>query len=179
MGIMRGTHVRGGLVGLIALSILASGCSNPGDPNYVKVNNGRIVVDRPAAWATDVPVEEPWTIGFRAAPGSVEQIQLSGDFGEFMSAGQGMGSLIGQAQLGLKEFTVVETRDVEVKGATNAQAVRYTMEDNTGSQLSGEWVVAARWPYPQSVAVSILSQEFDPDLERQVLESMELRPVLE
>lgn len=165
-------------VAAVALLGVVGGCADAADPDYVRVENGKLTVDRPAAWTTDVPVEAPWTLGFRAAEGSAEQIQLSGDFGQYLSAGQAMGTLIGQAQLGLAEFSVVETRDVEVEGATNAQVVRYTITDNTGSQLAGEWIVAARWPYPQSVAVSILAPQFDPDLERRVLDSMELTPVL-
>jgi hypothetical protein len=73
----------------------------------------------------------------------------------------------------------VQSRDVTVAGATTGQATRYTITDNTGSQLSGEWIVAAHWPYPQSVAVSILDDRFDPELERRVLESLQLKPVLE
>lgn len=156
----------------------ATACSDPDSADYVPTELGKLSVDRPTAWTTEIPVEAPWTKGFRAAPNSVEQIQLSGDFGEYVTAAQAMGTLIGQAQIGLAGFTVVQTRDVEVKGATTAQAVQYTITDNAGSQVSGEWIVAAHWPYPQSVAVSILKPQFDPDLERRVLESMELRPVL-
>ena len=116
--------------------------------------------------------------GFRLNPESVEQIQFSGDFGEYATAGEAVGTLIGQAQLKLAKFTVVETRDVEVRGATTAQVVRYTILDNANSQLSGTWIVAAHWPYPQSVAISILTPQHDPELERQVLDSMRMRPVL-
>ena len=58
------------------------------------------------------------------------------------------------------------------------QVVRYTILDNANSQLSGTWIVAAHWPYPQSVAVSILTPQHDPELERQILDSMRMRPVL-
>jgi hypothetical protein len=167
------------LLVLIALILSAvAGCSDAEDANYVTIEEGKLRVDRPVAWATDFPVDRPWTQGFRLAPDSIEQIQLSGDFGEHITAAQGMGTLIGQAQIGLKEFKVIQTRDVEVPGATTAQAVRFTITDNTGSQLAGEWIVAAHWPYPQSVAVSFLTPQFDPDLERRILESMEFRPVL-
>ena len=64
---------------------------------------------------------------------------------------------------------MVETRDVEVEGATTAQVVRYTITDNSSSQVFGDWIVAAHWPYPQSVAVSMLTPKYDPELERQVL----------
>lgn len=162
---------------LIALVALPA-CSDPDGSTYQEVEVGKLTVDRPRAWGDAIPVDAPWTQGWRPAPDSVEQIQLSGDFGEFITAAQGIGTLIGQAQIGLKEFKVVQTRDVEVKGATTAQAVRYTITDNVGSQLSGEWIVAAHWPYPQSVAVSTLQPQFDPELERRLLESMELHPVL-
>jgi hypothetical protein len=159
------------LVGLL-------GCTDPNTPAYVEVVNGKLTVDRPVAWQTPIPVDEPWTAGFRLAPDSIEQLQLSGDFGEYATAGEAVGTLIGQAQIKLARFTVVETRDVEIKGATTAQVVRYTITDNANSQLSGEWIVAAHWPYPQSVAVSILTPQHDPDLERQVLDSMRMRPIL-
>jgi hypothetical protein len=162
----------------VAMLLGLAGCSDPETPAYVEVQDGRLTVDRPAAWETSIPVDQPWTTGFRLAPDSIEQIQLSGDFGEYTTAGEAVGTLIGQAQVKLADFTVVETRDVEVKGATTAQVVRYTITDNTKSQLSGEWIVAAHWPYPQSVAVSILTPQHDPDLERQVLDSMRMRPVL-
>lgn len=171
-------RLRWGVLVSVLLLAGATACSDPESADYVPTELGKLSVDRPTAWTTVVPVEAPWNQGFRAAPDSVEQIQLSGDFGEFVTAAQAMGTLIGQAQVSLAGFTVVQTRDVEVKGATTAQAVQYTITDNTGSQVSGEWIVAAHWPYPQSVAVSILKPQFDPDLERRVLESMVLRPVL-
>lgn len=176
----RGQRRRRGAAAAVLVLLLTglSACSDPESADYVPAELGKLSVDRPTTWTTAIPVEAPWNQGFRAAPDSVEQIQLSGDFGEFVTAAQAMGTLIGQAQVSLAGFTVVQTRDVEVKGATTAQAVQYTITDNTGSQVSGEWIVAAHWPYPQSVAVSILKPQFDPDLERRVLESMVLRPVL-
>ena len=163
---------------LVGLTIALSGCSDPGGKDYVDVEIGKLTVDRPSAWSVETPVQAPWTKGFRSAPDSVQQIQLSGDFGDYITASQAMGTLIGQAQVGLKGFTVVQSRDVTIKGATTGRATRFTIEDNSGSQVSGEWVVAAHWPYPQSVAVSMLTPQFDPELERRVLDSMQLRPNL-
>lgn len=162
--------------GLLAVLILLVGCSNQSDANYTRVETGKLTVDRPTGWGQTMTVDAPWTTGFQPAPRSVEQIQFSGDFGDYVTAAQGVGDLIGRAQVGLQQFTVVETRDIEVKGATTAQVVRYTITDNQKSQLSGEWIVAARWPDPQSVAVSVLTPQFDPDLERQVIDSMRFRP---
>ena len=165
---------------LLTLTLgLLPACSDPDAAAYTEVTVGKLTVDRPADWATELTVEAPWNQGFRLAPESVEQLQVSGDFGEYPTAAAAMGTLIGQAQVGLKGFTIVESRDVEIKGATTGRVTRYTITDNTGSQLSGEWFVAARWPYPQSVAVSVLQPQFDADLERRILESMELKPVLQ
>lgn len=167
---------------MLVLSLTLGGlsaCSDPGAAAYTEVSVGKLTVDRPAGWNTEMTVEEPWTQGFRLAPDSVEQMQVSGDFGEYPTAAAAMGTLIGQAQVGLKGFEVVESRDVEIKGATTGRVTRFTITDNTGSQLSGEWFVAAHWPYPQSVAVSVLQPQFDAELERRILESMELKPVLE
>ncbi len=163
---------------IVILLLSLGACADREESAYVQEEVGKLVVDRPRAWATEFPVEQPWSKGSRLAPESVEQMQLSGDFGEFSTASQAMGTLIGQAQVGLQKFQVVQSRDVEIKGATTGRLTRYTITDNTGSQVSGEWIVAAHWPYPQSVAVSILTPSFDPDLERRVLKSMELRPVL-
>ena len=163
----------------LALALLGLvGCTDPEAPAYVEVVDGKLTAARPVAWESPVEVDEPWTIGFRLAPDSIEQIQFSGDFGEYATAGEAVGTLIGQAQIKLAEFTVVETRDVDIRGATTAQVVRYTILDNANSQLSGTWIVAAHWPYPQSVAISILTPQHDPDLERQALDSMRMRPVL-
>lgn len=163
------------LLGL-ALAVLP-GCTDPDAASYTEVTVGKLTVDRPAAWSTEMSVEAPWNQGFRLTTESVEQLQVSGDFGEYPTAAAAMGTLVGQAQVGLKGFQVVESRDVEIKGATTGRLTRYTITDNTGSQLSGEWFVAAHWPYPQSVAVSVLQPQFDADLERRILESMELTPV--
>ena len=160
----------------VALTALGA-CSDPEAPAYVEVQDGRLTVDRPVTWQTPVEVDEPWTSGFRPAPDSIEQIQLSGDFGEYATASEAVGTLIGLAQLKLAKFTVVETRDIEVEGATTAQAVRYTFLDNANSQLAGEWIVAAHWPYPQSVAISILTPRHDPELERHVLDSLRMQAV--
>jgi hypothetical protein len=163
---------------LAGLLVLATGCSDPEQAAYVETEIGKVVVDRPTAWATEFPVQAPWTKGYRPEPNSIQQLQVSGDFGEYLSASQAMGTLIGKAQVSLKGFTVVQSRDVTIKGATTGRATQYTFTDNTGSQLSGEWIVAAHWPYPQSVAVSVLNPQFDPDLERRVLDTMVLNPVL-
>lgn len=159
-----------------ALVALLGGCSEPADDNYARVETGKLVADRPAAWQDAIAVEAPWTAGFRPTPTSVEQIQMSGDFGDFVTAGEAVGSLIGQAQVGLKEFHVVETRDVAVEGATTAQVVRYTITDNQDSQLSGAWIVVNHWPKQQSAAVSILTRQFQPELERRVVDSMRFTP---
>lgn len=163
---------------LAAVVLVAAGCSEPVDHQYTPVEVGKLTVERPQAWSVGTPVEAPWTQGFRLAPSSVEQMQVSGDFGAYTTASEGMGTLIGQAQIQLKGFTVVQSRDVDVKGATSGRVTRFTILDNTGSQVSGEWVVAVHWPYPQSVAVSILSPQLNPDLERRVLDTIELHPVL-
>ena len=166
------------LVVTLALGLLPS-CSDPDAASYTEVTVGKLTVDRPATWGTEMTVEDPWTQGFRLAPNSVEQLQVSGDFGEYPTAAAAMGTLVGQAQVGLKDFQIVESRDVEIKGATTGRVTRFTITDNSGSQLSGEWFVAAHWPYPQSVAVSVLQPQFDADLERRILDSMELEPVLQ
>ena len=176
---MRSRGRRRTIAAWLAVVILGlGGCSDPDAPAYVEVQDGKLTVDRPVAWQTPITVDAPWTTGFRLAPDSIEQIQLSGDFGEYATAGEAVGTLIGQAQIKLAKFTVVETRDVEIEGATTAQVVRYTITDNANFQLAGEWIVAAHWPYPQSVAVSILTRQHDPDLERAVLDSMRMRPDL-
>jgi hypothetical protein len=162
-------------LGVMLVGLL--GCTDPEAPAYIEVVDGKLTVDRPAAWQTPIPVDKPWTSGFRPAPDSIEQIQLSGDFGDYATAGEAMGTLIGLAQVKLAKLTVVETRDVEIEGATTAQVVRYTFTDNANSQLAGEWIVAAHWPYPQAVAVSMLTPQHDPELERRVLDSMRMRAV--
>jgi hypothetical protein len=175
----RGLRLRRVIAAGLAVVLLGLlGCSDPEAPAYVEVVDGKLTATRPVAWETTVEVDPPWTSGFRLTPDSIEQIQFSGDFGEYATAGEAVGTLIGQAQIKLAEFTVVETRDVEVRGATTAQVVRYTILDNANSQLSGTWIVAAHWPYPQSVAISILTPQHDPDLEREILDSMRMRPVL-
>ena len=163
---------------VVTSTLLAlSGCADEEKASYLRTETGRLVVDRPSAWATPFEVEAPWTSGYRAAPDSVEQIQLSGDFGEFVTASEAVGTLIGKAQVSLRDFKVVQSRDLTVKGATTGRATQYTFTANGGSQLTGEWIVAAHWPYPQSVAVSILTPTFDPDLERRVIDSLEMHAV--
>lgn len=161
---------------LLVLTLLC-GCTDPADESYVPETVGRLTVHRPAGWDTEFAVESPWHKGFRDAPDVPEQLSLSGDFGSYATAIQGMGTLIGKAQVGLAGFTVVESREVTVPGATTAQLTRYTIADGGTGELHGIWIVAAHWPYPQSVAVSILATEHDPALERRVLDSMELHPV--
>ena len=157
---------------VLCLLTTGAACSGTTDPDYVTMKDARLTVARPAAWRTPVPVEKPWAAGFSLAPSSVEQIQVSGDFGDYTTAAEATGTLVGVGQVGLQDFTVVQTRDLEVKDATSAQAVRYTITDNQGSQVAGEWIVAVRWPEQQSVAVSLLTPRFDPDLERHVIDSL-------
>jgi hypothetical protein len=94
----------------LALTVLPA-CTDPDASSYTSVSVDKLTVDRPAAWSTEMPVEAPWTAGFRLAPDSVEQMQVSGDFGEHPTAAQAMGTLIGQAQAGLRGFRVGEGRD--------------------------------------------------------------------
>jgi hypothetical protein len=168
----RGRRRRSLAAALLAALLPVSACSAASDPDYATVLDGRLTVDRPVAWSTPMAVQEPWKAGFRLAPDSVEQIQVSGDFGDYVSAAEAGGHLVGIGQFGLKAFTVVDTHDLEVKNATSAQAIRYTITDNYGSQVFGEWIVAVRWPEQQSVAVSLLTPKYDPGLERQVVDSL-------
>jgi hypothetical protein len=174
---VRGRRGRvGAAVLAVLLPLLATACSAAPDPDYVAVTDGRLTVHRPKTWSTPLPVEAPWKAGFRLAPTSVEQLQVSGDFGDYVSAAEATAHLVGIAQVGLDGFTVVQTRDLEVGNATSAQAVRYTITDNQGSQVVGEWIVAVRWPEQRSVAVSLLTPRFDPDLERSVIDSLRFTP---
>lgn len=162
--------------GVLLVLMTATACSGTTDPDFSTVVDGRLTVVRPVTWQTPVEVEKPWTAGFRLAPDSVEQLQVSGDFGDYVTAAEAGGTLVGIGQVGLQGFTVIQTRDLEVKNATSAQAIRYTLTDNQGSQVSGEWIVAVRWPERQSVAVSVLTPRFDPELERSVIDSVRFRP---
>ncbi|GAB3761795.1 hypothetical protein [Microlunatus parietis] len=159
---------------IMVLTLLSGGCTAPGH-GYVSESVGRLTVDRPAGWDLETTVESPWHKGFRDAADAPEQLQLSGDFGAYASAGQAMGTLIGKAQVGLPSFRVIESREITVTGATTAQLTRYTVADGRDGELSGLWIVAAHWPYPQSVAVSVLAAERDPALEQRLITSMRLR----
>lgn len=161
---------------LLVLTLLC-GCTNAADDGYVSETVGRLTIDRPAGWDLEASVETPWNKGFRDAPDVPEQLWISGDFGSYATAAQGMGTLVGRAQVGVPGFSVTESREITVKGATTAQLTRFTITDKDAGTLSGLWIVAAHWPYPQSVAVSVQAATPDPTLERQLIESMELRAV--
>ncbi|QDP96609.1 hypothetical protein FOE78_12430 [Microlunatus elymi] len=164
------------LVVAAALAVGSVGCAS-GAKDWVEVSTGKLTVDRPANWSTKMQVTKPWTDGYRLSKDSVEQMQLSGDFGEYTTAREAVGTLEGKARLGgVQGFKIVEKRDVKIKGATTATLTRYTITNNNGDPVNGEWIVAVRWPYPQSVAVSILSPQYNQDLERHVLDTMELHP---
>ncbi|MBO0810948.1 MAG: hypothetical protein J2P23_02760 [Microlunatus sp.] len=163
---------------LLALTLAAGivGCSDPGSADWVTVSSGRLTVDRPASWDTTMTVRRPWTAGFRAPADQVEQFQVSGDFGEFSTATEAIGTLVGKAQVSLAGFTVVEARDVTIHGATTGRLVRYTINGDHNQPITGEWIVGAHYPYPQSVAVSIMSPTYDRDLEQRVITTMRLKP---
>ncbi|MBO0810949.1 MAG: hypothetical protein J2P23_02765 [Microlunatus sp.] len=172
---------RGATAILVALSLVIGlvGCSDPEAKNWVQVSSGRLSVDRPAAWTTRMKVTKPWTAGFQPSANSVEQLQVSGNFGEYDSAAEATGVLIGKAQVSLEGFTIVETRDIKIQGATTGKVVRYTITDTSNNQpVYGEWIVGAHFPYPQSVAVSILSSSYDRDLEQRVISTMTMKPQL-
>lgn len=152
------------------------GCSGSHSTKWTKVSSGRLTVDRPASWSTRMKVTRPWTAGFQPSPKAVDQMQLSGDFGEYNTATEATGTLVGKAQASLNNFTIVETRDVKIDGATTGRLVRYTVNDNRNRPVHGEWIVGAHYPYPQSVAVSILSRTYDRDLEQRVLSTMRMQP---
>jgi hypothetical protein len=90
--IRRPGAARAGAGALTALALLAAGsCSDPDAASYAEVVDHKLVVDRPVAWTTEMVVDAPWTKGFQPAPRSVEQLQVSGDFGEYVTASQAMG----------------------------------------------------------------------------------------
>jgi len=163
------------LAAVALLVTVVTGCSSA-DPGYTKLKTGRVELQRPTAWQDPIPVQAPWAVGFRPTPTSVEQLQVSGDFGDYVSATEAAGILMGRSQMGLEGFKVVETRDVEVKGATSAEVVRFTITDDKGAPVSGEWIIVAQWPKQQTAVVSILTPQYQPELERAVLDSMRFRP---
>jgi hypothetical protein len=90
------------------------------------------------AWEVPIEVDESWTSGFRLAPDSIEQIQLSGDFGEYATAGEAMGTLIGpdgraQVLTGKPEAfsTVLVDAGVQVDSAEVAVGVGSVFLDTT------------------------------------------------
>lgn len=163
---------------LLALSLVMgmAGCSDPDSKDWVQVSSGRLTVDRPADWSTTMKVTKPWTAGYQPSAKSVEQFQVSGNFGDYNTAAEATGVLIGKAQVSLDGFTIVETRDIKIPGATTARVVRYTISDNNNQTINGEWIVGAHYPYPQSVAVSILSTTYNRDLEQRVIATMKMKP---
>lgn len=164
---------------LVALSLVIgiAGCSNdPDAKNWTRISAGRLTVDRPAAWNTTMTVTKPWTAGYQPSANSVEQIQVSNNFGNYDTAADATGVLIGQAQMSLDGFNIVQTRDIKIPGATTGRIVRYTINDNNNQAVYGEWIVGVHWPYPQSVAVSILSRSYDRDLEQRVISTMKMTP---
>lgn len=163
---------------LFALSLIIgiAGCSDPNSKDWVEVTSGGLTVDRPADWNTTMKVTKPWTAGYQPSPKSVEQFQISGNFGDYNTAAEATGILIGKAQVTLDGFSIVETRDIKIPGATTARVVRYTIDDNNNQTVNGEWIVGAHYPYPQSVAVSILSTTYNRDLEQRVIATMKMKP---
>lgn len=160
----------------LALTVGIVGCSDPESKNWVEVSSGRLTVDRPASWSTPMKVTKPWTAGFQPSAKSVEQFQVSGDFGEYNTAAEAIGTLVGKAQVSLDNFTIVQTRDIKIDGATTGRLVHYTINDNNNQPINGEWIVGAHYPYPQSVAVSILSRTYNRDLEQRVISTMRMKP---
>ncbi|MGL4257293.1 MAG: hypothetical protein ACRCSL_13235 [Microbacterium sp.] len=160
---------------IVFLGVAVSGCT-PGA--YTQVRVERLSVEIPTSWDVRLDdLEEPWAEGYQPEAGGTEQIQLSGDFGDVMSAGQAMGTLVGRAQVGLEGFEVVASDEIEVRGATTAQLTQYTLEDPDGTPYCGTWIVAALWPHPQSIAVSILTDTCDDEVIAHVKDSLALHPV--
>lgn len=157
----------------VAIAAACSGCGSDAG-GYESTSVGMLEVDHPAAWTTSVAVRKPWTKGFRRAKDSVEQMQVSGDLGGYSSATEAMGVLMAYGNAGLDGFHVEKTRDVEVDGATSAEVARFTITDDKGAKVHGEWFVAVKWPGLHSVGVSTLSRRADPGLEKHVLSSMRM-----
>lgn len=160
---------------MVFVAVSVSGCA-PGA--YTQVRVERLSVDIPTSWNVEMDdVEDPWAEGYQPEAGGTDQIQLSGDFGDYMNAEQAMGTLVGQAQLGLDGFEVIASDEIEVRGATTAQLTQYTLDGPDGTSYCGTWIVAALWPYPQSIAVSILTDTCDDDMIGHVKDSLALHPV--
>ena len=171
---MRARRAAASMVAAIAVAAACAGCGDADEGDYASTSVGMLEVDHPAAWTTALATQKPWTKGFRRAPGSVEQMQVSGDLGGYTTATEAMGVLMMQGNVGLDGFHVVGTREVKVDGATSAEVARFTLTDDKGAKVHGEWFVAVKWPGLHSVAVSTLSRRVDPGLEKHVLASMRM-----
>jgi hypothetical protein len=159
---------------MVFVAVSVSGCT-PGA--YTQVRVERLSVDIPTSWNVEIDdLEEPWAAGYRPEVGATDQIQLSGDFGDYTSAQQAMGTLVGQAQLGLAGFEVIASDEIEVRGATTAQLTQYTLDGPDGTPYCGTWIIAALWPHPQSIAVSILTDTCDAEAIDRVKDSLVLHP---
>ena len=135
---------------------------------------GRLRVDVPEGWEEQTVEGQAFKLRYSDGIGDdVPTLSLSGDFGDFGTARVAMTTLIGDLQVNTPGFSVDDTVDIEIPGATSAVRLDFVYgTEETNGVFDGMWIVASDESTDKAVAVALSATELDADLRNQVQDSM-------
>lgn len=153
---------------------LAGNLTAVADSESERGTTGRLKVGVPQGWTEQVV--EGDVFGLRYTDGGGEDaptLSLAGDFGPYGTARVALNTLIGQVQTSTPGFSVEETTDIEVPGATSAVRLDFVYgTEETMGVFEGMWIVASDDKTDQSVALALSATEIDDALASSVQSSV-------
>lgn len=156
----------------------ASGSQEPMDAEAgggVRGQSGRLRVAVPEGWQEETLSDQLFSLRYVQTPGDPDSVtvSLAGEFGPYDTARVGLSTLVAEVQVGTPGFSVEETTDIDVPGATSAVRLDFvygTEED--GGTFEGMWIVASDADTDESVAVAVSGPTVEDSLLEEAQDSM-------
>lgn len=179
------------LIGLSTIIALLSSCGLGGagtskeatNPNIQRINEGRISVEVPKEW-TQTPDFKPTFTGFTTSWANSHEdptdiVRMSSDQGQGPNAEANMGYFEANAMFKSThgpDFKLGNSKDLDIKNATQAKLTTWTTIDKSGRTVNGAWVFVSTEGDSAVAGVEIMALELSDEDMNAIIDSIQFDP---
>jgi len=179
------------LIGLSTIIALLSSCGLGGagtskeatNPNIQRINEGRISVEVPKEW-TQTPDFKPTLNGFTTSWANSQEdptdiVRMSTDQGQGPNAEATMEYFEANAMFKSThgpDFKLGNSKDLDIKNATQAKLTTWTTIDKSGRTVQGAWVFVSSEEDPAVAGVEIMALTLTKDEINNMVDSIQFDP---
>ena len=179
------------LIALSTIVALLSSCGignsgdtdEPDDANTQRATEGRISIAVPKEWS-QTPDFKPTLNGFTSSWANSQEeptdiVRLSSDQGQGPTAEATMGYFEANAMFKSthgREFKLGNSKDLDIKNATQAKLTTWTTIDKSGRTVQGAWVFVSAEEDPAVAGVEIMALTLTKDEINNMVDSIQFDP---